>query len=742
MRLKLLTTFLMILFLGLPVQAQDNQPSMVDDMEGMRVTLAAHKHNIDWDNTEQNVFVEIYADTSQIKPGKPFPLIIEQIIRPEWHVYWKNPGDSGEALHGTWDLPKNFSMSEIEWPTPKNLPFEILVNYGYEGEVMLYQELLVPDELPSGAISIPVRFDILVCKEICIPESINKKIILNSDVTSADLKVVSKSFLREARSLMPIKKDVNTWEAKMYEQDGMLVLDMLTDNNEAGLKQHTFSFFPYEYGLIEASAKPEVTIEDNRIIFKQKRGKFELERIEDTSGVFSLNHTDSGMRFGYEIDPKIIDAPESTAANTATSNGEGTIQFASAENLPTNIFAALLFAVIGGLILNLMPCVFPVLSMKALSVSRISEHSKAEAQKHGIAYTLGIIVSMLAIAGLLIALKAGGSTIGWGFHLQDPVVILLLSYLFFVIGLNLSGYFEFGTKLMSIGQGQKTEGVTGSFMTGILATTVATPCTAPFMATALAYALNQPPIISLIIFAALGFGLALPFLLISFIPSLQKAMPRPGPWMVTFKEFLAFPMFATVIWLLWIFTQQTGMNGIIMPLIGLLGITMTIWFFNRAEKSDGLKKFILMILAIATIASSMVYSLYQIQMVEMVKDKPMAEFGANFTPDALDNALMTDQPVFVEMTAAWCVTCKVNHYRAIDIPQTRNIIEKQNISYLIGDWTNRDGEITKYLNKFGRNGVPIYVYYGRPDPKTGKRPVPEVLPQLLSPSIIADKLDR
>ncbi len=380
--------------------------------------------------------------------------------------------------------------------------------------------------------------------------------------------------------------------------------------------------------------------------------------------------------------------------------------------------------------------------MKALSLSKIAEKSKIEAQKHGIAYTAGIILSFLAIAGLLIILKSGGSEIGWGFHLQNPVVILLLAYLFFAIGLNLSGFFEIGGRLMSIGQGRKTEGVSGSFMTGILATLVATPCTAPFMAGAIGYAFLQPTPVALMIFATLGLGLALPYLLISFIPALHKMMPRPGQWMVTFKELLAFPMYATVIWLLWILSSQIDMNGFATPMIGLLGIVFSIWIYKYASTSQSAKNLFLMVLALGVFGGTMLYTVFQIQSFEMAKEQPMPEFGAPYSPAALENALSTDDPIFVEMTAAWCVTCKVNHYRAIDIQETRDIIDIRNVTYLIGDWTNHDAEITRYLNKFGRNGVPIYIYYGRPDVKTGKRPEPEMLPQILSPSIMAETLNR
>jgi thiol:disulfide interchange protein DsbD len=406
------------------------------------------------------------------------------------------------------------------------------------------------------------------------------------------------------------------------------------------------------------------------------------------------------------------------------------------------IGGALLFAVLGGLILNLMPCVFPVLSMKVLSLSQISEKSALSAKQHGLAYTAGIILSFLFIASLLIVLKSGGSGIGWGFHLQNPIVILLLAYLFFMIGLNLSGFFEIGNRLMNIGSNTSQVGLRGSFMTGVLATVVATPCTAPFMAAALGYALVQPAYVALLIFAALGLGLALPYLMISFFPALQKAMPRPGAWMITFKEFLAFPMFATVIWLLWVLSQQIGSNGFFIPLMGILGLSLAVWFLNQSSHTDKVKKSILLSIGMITLLGSALSTIIAVQSIEMAKERPMPAFGQTFSEDSLEKALEGNDPVFVEMTAAWCVTCKVNNFTSIDIQQTRDILKKLNISYFIGDWTNYDPTITSYLNKYGRNGVPLYIFYGGRDNNSKLRPDPVILPQILTPSLVAETFNR
>ncbi len=718
-RLKFFLNLALLLCLISPAFAQESAP--------------------DWDSTEQNVFIRIFQDKGVIQGGEDVSLVIKQIIRPHWHTYWRNAGDSGEPMRSNWSLPDGFSLSEIKWPTPLKLPFDPLVNYGYEKEALLTQTLTIPSDIPDGAIHIPVRFDILVCKEICIPESVEKVLSFNDGKLNED--EAGPEFFADAQNAIPHTDDKHGWKGQLSENNGNLILSLETPKTAEQLQDYEFEFFPYEYGLVDNAAVPSTIIDGNRVIFQQARGDFQLDRIKDFSGVLAIQEKSTTSRFGYEITPKRVDSIAVPASEHTDHNAEdASLNVTEAESV--SLISALLFAIIGGVILNLMPCVFPVLSMKVLSLSKISQKSRSEAQSHGLAYTAGIILSFIAIAALLIILKTGGSEVGWGFHLQNPVVILLLSYLFFAVGLNLAGFFEIGGRLMSIGQGQKTEGVKGSFMTGILATIVATPCTAPFMAVALGYALIQPAYISLLIFAALGLGLALPYLIISFVPALQKLMPRPGVWMVTFKEFLAFPMFATTIWLLWILSNQIGMNGVAMPLIGLLGIAFAIWIFNHAGQTNGLKKTILIILSLVMLGGSLFGTIFEVQTYEMSKDKPMPEFGAPYSENALEDALKTDNPVFVEMTAAWCVTCKVNHYRAIDIEQTREIMALKDIVYLIGDWTNYDAEITKYLNKFGRNGVPIYIYYGRPDAKTGERPAPEMLPQILSPDIIAQALNK
>jgi thiol:disulfide interchange protein DsbD len=403
------------------------------------------------------------------------------------------------------------------------------------------------------------------------------------------------------------------------------------------------------------------------------------------------------------------------------------------------LVGALFFALAGGLILNLMPCVFPILSVKALSAVKLAGERPALAAVHGLAYTLGILVMFALVAGTLIGLKEAGAHIGWGFQLQNPVVITLLAWLLFLIGLNLSGAFEFGGGLGTLGgRVAGSKGIAESFLTGLLATIVATPCTAPFMGAALGFALTQDTAIAMSVFLALGLGLALPFLLLSLIPPLQKLLPRPGEWMVTFRQFLAFPMFASSVWLVWVLSQQAGPQGVIISLGGMTAFAFAVWLFGKRPER-GAKRYALNFLAFLAIFASIV-SLPLVKTAPSVFSSPFQGEELKQTQpwsrEKLESLLKGDDPVFVEMTAAWCITCKVNHKVALDIPKTRKLFADNKVRYLVGDWTSYREEITTYLEEHGRSGVPFYVYYGGRDEKTGKRSEPLVLPQILTPAVM------
>ena len=668
------------------------------------------------------VKIRILPERGEIKAGEEIWIGVEQAIAPHWHTYWKNPGDSGSEPRIDWTLPEGFEIGEIQWPTPKKLPFGPLLNYGYEDGVILLQKLQAPAVLPKGPLNLTAEIDVLVCKEECIPEFGTYELILNGPDAAAENNT---DYLREAQAKIPTKTN---WSVSYREDNGNFVLDFsgTQDLSLNGVFKGSIKFFPLDWGFVDNTAKPEIEIIDGGLVLKQKRGERDIDALERVRGLLVFK-TPDGLRQAAEFAAMPV-----SGASADTPNGNGALE----DVQQTGFVKAALLAVLGGLILNLMPCVFPVLSIKALSLVKIAEKHPEQARIHGLAYTSGVILSFLAIAGGLIALKASGSAIGWGFQLQDPVVVTLLAYLLFIIGLNLSGVFEFGGGLTNIGSKLTGgHGYNNSFFTGVLATLVATPCTAPFMGVAIGYALFQPPIISLSIFAALGFGLALPYLALSFLPSLQHILPKPGAWMDTFKQFLAFPMYASAAWLVWVMLQQAGPHSALGALFGFVALAFGLWLMSHKPQSKGLKNFVNALIVVSFLAAA--GFLPSGKDVKHYENPARVEFGQTYSEDALQSALNGNEPVFVEMTAAWCITCKVNHASSINIDSTMTLFDEKNVQYFIGDWTNQDAHITKYLDSFGRSGVPIYVYYG-PRSENGQRPEPRVLPQILTPMIVAE----
>ena len=356
-------------------------------------------------------------------------------------------------------------------------------------------------------------------------------------------------------------------------------------------------------------------------------------------------------------------------------------------------------------------------------------HKRRMILKQGFAYTLGILISFAIFAAIILSLRAAGHTLGWGFHLQNPMNILFLSYLMFAIGLSLAGFFNISGSFMRFGHNLTVKDTAmGSFWTGVLAAVVATPCTAPFMAGAIGYAASQPVLPAFAIFLSVGLGLALPYLILSIVPALQKALPRPGAWMESFKEFLSFPMFLTAIWLLWVLSNQSGSNAVFIALIGMVMIGLMVWAIQLKNKMARI--IILLIAALALILS----------FASLPENTPQTQDENAWSPASFETAIGSDAPVFINMTASWCITCKVNERTTLKTDQVQQLFEQQNVTYLVGDWTNENPDITAYLATFERNGVPLYVYYATPE--NGLRPAPIVLPQILTPGILEDAITK
>ncbi len=687
------------------------------------------------------VSVRLVPETQTVKGGDELWIGIEQAIKPHWHTYWKNPGDSGSAPIVTWSAPDGFAPQDILFATPKKLPFQGLLNYGYEGQTVMLQKLRIPQNIPAGAITLTADLDILVCKEECIPVAITETITLNAPNTISGSNA---AFISAAQEKLP-KAIKATTAYSGYNDSFNLIVNAIDGVSIHNIVPQSVTFFPANWGIVKNAAAAEVKIKNGTLVLTQARGERPITDITAMRGVFAFADN-AGKNYAINITanplPKIA-ATMNAVGGAPTSGAAAT----PAKPVPTNLtaFSALFFAFIGGLILNLMPCVFPVLSLKALSLVNMHDKERGAVRRGGLAYMAGIVLTFIAIAGTLLILKSFGAQIGWGFQLQNPIIVALLAYTLFLVGLNFYGAFDIS--LGQIGGGKLSQKLTSgsstraSFFTGVLATIVAAPCVAPFMASAIGYALTRSAPETLLVFAALGVGLAAPYVALCYVPRLRGFMPKPGAWMNTFKEFLAFPMFASAAWLVWVMTKQTGTGGLLGVLFGITALGFGVWLIGlRPSKGQKGRKRMTVLIALSVLAAAGFLPVGYGNNTAQTQEEatPQAEkFGEAYSPAILQEALQTNDPVFVEMTAAWCITCKVNYKTSLNIKSTKQFFTDKNVRYLIGDWTNQDPEITKFLTKYGRSGVPIYVFYGAPD-GAGNRPEPKVLPQILTPKIVAN----
>jgi thiol:disulfide interchange protein DsbD len=646
--------------------------------------------------------ITVLPGDNHIEPGETIMLAVRQQMEDGWHTYWINAGDSGEPMRMEWSLPDGFTVGTAQWPVPHRIVTGPLASYGYEKEALILVPLTAPAQMADGAVSIGLQTTTLVCADICIPETQDTSFTLNTPDAAAHYEVIA-----QAREHMPVVlEDVR---GTFTEADGYLHVNIDARIGDGPV------LLPHDWGLIDNMANTE-EVEGG---VRHKRGDRPLRAVKEAR--FLLADADGkGVEFVAEST-----GVQAAAAPVTVENGD------ASKSVDISLALALLLAFGGGLILNLMPCVFPVLFMKALSLCKLSGKEEGEARVQALLYTAGILVSFAAVAGILMGLRAGGAQIGWGFQLQEPVVIAALSYLFFVIALNLSGYFEISGKFAGAGQGLVEKGGKHghAFFMGVLATVVATPCTAPFMGAAMGYALVQPAPAAMAVFLMLGLGLAAPYVLLSFIPALRRMLPKPGTWMEVFRRILAVPMFLTVAWLVWVFSMQAGIAPVAALVGGLVAIALVIKGWSRTRGAIGRAALLVLVLAAvgAPVAASHIMSAPALD--------AHAAGEVAFTPARLDAALAGDRPVFVNMTAAWCITCKVNEKVALAGAATQALFTENKVDYIVGDWTNQDPEISKFLERYGRNGVPLYVFYGKP--VNGQRPEPVVLPQLLTPGIIA-----
>lgn len=693
--------------------------------------------------TTDNVRAELISEAATVKPGEPFWVALRQTIRPKWHTYWKNPGDSGLPTEIAWKLPEGVKADPIVWPTPTLISAGGgVINYGFSNDVLLMVRITPPANLSGADLTLAAEANWLVCDDVCIPEEGKFTLTLPIGPAAKPADSATRALFDKARQVVPME---SPWPARfgVAKQSGDPTRsgDPTLIVEARGLKPDTIRdvyFFPAEWGPVASMSRQTASVSADGIRIPLRKGDAKGVTPPVLAGTLVLTEKtgDGEHRQAFDVTAKFDPAFVPTSALAATADSE-----------KLSLVEALLFALLGGLILNLMPCVFPVLAMKAASFARLAGEARSEMRRDGLAYTAGVLVSFAAMAAVVVAIRASVGEVSWGFQFQSPIFSLLVAYLFFVVGLNLSGVFEIGGgRLAGVGQGLASHhGVSGSFFTGVLAVIVATPCTVPFMAAALGFALSQPAPQTVAVLLAMGLGLALPYLVLSTTPALQRLMPRPGAWMDRLRQFLAFPMYASAVWMIWVLTQQTGADGVVYALGGMILIAFAIWVL-RIATATSFASWLRRGLAAAAMVLAFAAVLKLDDGPATAASTPGGHSsgglaaGVNFdgwerfSRARMAEAVAAGKPVFVDFTAAWCITCLVNERVALETAGTRRAFEQTGTVKLKGDWTNRDPEITSLLKELGRAGVPLYLFWA---PGAER---PKILPQILTEAAVVAEL--
>jgi len=681
-----------------------------------------------------NVKARLISEVDAIAPGQSIWVALEFDIRDGWHTYWRNPGDSGQATALHWTLPAGVTAADIVWTAPHRFELPPLVNYGYAKHAMHLVQITAARDLKAGTpLELAAQASWLVCADVCIPESAQLQLRLPVNAAGGAVDPAVAPLFAAARAELPSAEPAATG-ARI---DGNRLVLTLGREWGATLSQiNALAFYPYDDIGIEYAAPQTLRRSRDSVELALKIAD-KMSQTTQIRGVLLAT-----VQNGAGTDSVPIEIAATLPATGGAAPGAAAPAGAAASRLASDVPGLpvlVLLAVLGGLILNLMPCVFPVLSIKAIGLVEQAKKHPAAVRAKGFVFAAGVVSSMLTLAAVLLALRAGGEQIGWGFQLQSPLFVTLMIYLLLAVGLNLSGVFEVGGGLAGVGDGlTRGDSYRASFFTGVLTTLVATPCTAPFMAAAVGAALTQSPALALLIFAALGAGLSLPYLLLSLAPWMRRALPKPGAWMDTLKQLFAFPMYGSAAWLLWVLAQQTSSIGLGAALTGAILVALAAWSYQKSKMSSSGRRLAALITAVAAVllAVALPVRFSGVAAAAPIAGSPAGAAAADaWQPyDAARVAELTAQgrPLLLNFTASWCLTCLVNERNAFADAAVMRIFRGKGITLLKGDWTNRDPAITKALAGFGRAGVPLYVAYNSQPGSTG----PVVLPQLLTPGIV------
>ncbi|HZY16945.1 MAG TPA: thioredoxin family protein [Ramlibacter sp.] len=678
--------------------------------------------------TTERVRAELLAHAPEgVAPGKPVWLGLRLTHQPEWHTYWKNSGDSGLPTQLQWTLPAGVQAGEIAWPVPRKIPVGTLANYGYEGTVLLPVPLTVgPDFKASpfgGDLTVRLKASWLVCRKECIPEDGDfvMKLPVRS-TTALHAQAFQEALATQPRPLAEVPG--GAIPPSVARIDGQS-LEVRVQGLPVAARGRTLQFFPETPELIETAG--DWTQAWSGAVWTA-RVPLSPQRTA-APGVLPVVLADGAQ--GWRAELRVAGAwPPSTAPAAVSPALQEALRQNAAPPLQApgagiGLAAALLGALLGGLVLNLMPCVFPVLALKVVGFAAHAEDTRRH-RVAGAAYTAGVVLSFLALGGLMLGLRAAGEQLGWGFQLQSPLVVAALAVLFTLIALNLAGLFEFGGVLpSSVAAVRVRHPAADAFVSGMLAVAIASPCTAPFMGASLGLAVTLPAAQALLVFAALGTGMALPYLAASLVPAVARLLPRPGPWMDVLRHLMAFPMFATVAWLVWVLGQQAGIDGAGALLALLVGLSLLVWTLTLRGRARAV---------LATVAAASLAALAWSVGPALTQppSATAARADGDWQPwsDAKVRALVAaGQPVFVDFTAAWCVTCQYNKKTTLANAGVLADLKRRNVALLRADWTRRDPAITAALASLGRSGVPVYVVYS-----------PDAPPRVLSEVLGADEV--
>jgi len=673
----------------------------------------------------EHVEAELIARHTSLQPGVPAEVALRLKIIDHWHTYWQNPGDSGLPTKLKWTLPAGYTAGAIAWPYPQKLPLGPLMNFGYEGEVLHLVTIAVPaDVQPGKQVTFKAKAEWLVCNDVCIPESADLSLTLPLSASAPAEDARWQAAFVAAHEKLPAKVEGKAGAVRATI-DGKRMSIGFTGAPALGAG---LAFFPYAGDLIENAGAQ---------VFQQQAGSAtllvpladpvnrELRTVEGvvvTAGNWGNWHKGAAIEVSLPVTYGAI-AP-AKSANAAPAGAD------------IGLIAALVFAIVGGLILNLMPCVFPVLGIKVMGFLNHSRSDAGLLRKQGLAFFAGVVISFWLLAGLLMVLRAAGESVGWGFQLQSPVFVVLLATLFLLMALNLAGIFEMGLAVQSAAGNLESRDssrnvMTEAFLSGVLATVVATPCSAPFMGAALGFTLTQPAYVSLLVFTAIAVGMATPVTALSFLPKWLAHLPKPGAWMQTFKQFMAFPLLMTVVWLAWVLGAQIGNDGVARLWLGFVIIALGAWLYGHWQMRHFARAMVAALLALA-VGLGIAWP-----DASAAHDRAQAAKSDNawepYSTARIADLRAQGKPIFVDFTATWCITCQVNKRVALTRPEVEKRFAELGVVRVKADWTLQDKAITEALASFGRNGVPLYVYY----PKNGE---PKVLPEVLTPAVVLEAI--